>query len=212
MRSIYNFHKNSLPLCANLKSAEYSPQPSPQPNSLNLVSSTVLNRIDQEFDRIFFITAWLLILQRHIPERMQCGYSFRQPDTTFFHYSSCTSFLARELSWNGVMVTILIDRVTDSPSRVNVSEFTGRLMSLQQATFYCSFWTDKAEASLSSLQQQRSMARPTTALQWRYWPVHMVLLSSASGWSSNWASNIEEGICLADDAEEVARQISKYFQ
>jgi len=26
------------------------------------------------------------------------------------------------------------------------------------------------------------------------------------------ASNIEEGICLADDAEEVAKQINKYFQ
>jgi len=26
------------------------------------------------------------------------------------------------------------------------------------------------------------------------------------------ASNIEEGIYLADDAEEVAKQISKYFQ
>jgi len=25
-------------------------------------------------------------------------------------------------------------------------------------------------------------------------------------------SSIEEGICLADDAEEVAKQISKYFQ
>jgi len=52
--------------------------------------------------------------------------------------------LAQELSlkwcmWWSQCLTILIDSVTDSPSRENVSEFIGQLMSLQQATFYCNF-------------------------------------------------------------------------
>jgi len=41
--------------------------------------------------------------------------------------------------WWSQRLTILIDRVADSPSRENVSEFTGRLMSLQQATFIVTF-------------------------------------------------------------------------
>jgi len=86
----------------------------------------------------------------------QCLF-IRQPNTTFFHYSSGTSCLAREwsLKWcDGLQSNVFstvhdcrIERVT--VFRVSqLSEFTGRLMSLQQQLFIVTF-----ERELDLMQQ-----------------------------------------------------------